>query len=71
MVPYIIPADAKPNVWWDYEFPTLQRSTTITQAIRVINVAPYDTRSGRLPNDPSHLKVPPSDTDSQVSSLLY
>lgn len=67
--PYTIPADAKPSFWRKYEFPTLERNTAITLAIKINNAAFYDRQAGWPPNDPNHLKLPPSDADSQGKSL--
>ena len=71
--PYTPPLDppgVTPNVWRNYEFPTLQRNTDITQVTRVINAPPYDRSPGWLPNDPKYSELPPSNADSQVSALL-
>ena len=69
--PNTTPADAKSNFWRKYEFPTLERNNAITQAIKIINAALYDRQAGWLSNDPNHLKLPPSDADSQVSFLGF
>ena len=72
--PYTIPMDnfgATPNVWRQYEFPTIQRNSAITQVTRVTNAAPYERQTGWLPNDPQYLVPPPSNVGSQVSYLLY
>lgn len=68
--PYTIP-NKLPNVWRNYEFPTLQRNTDITKVTKVINAAPYESQTGWLPNDPNYAELPPSDADSQVSSLAW
>lgn len=70
--PYPIAADPKPNLWRDDEFLTLERNTATSQAaMRSMIAALYNRQPGRLPNDPNRLEFPPSDADSQVSSLLY